>query len=214
MKVSIDTKERISSLVGFSVECFKIFMACLLSLFVPQKCGNDMCSIKENFIDLDPYNIFVLVINFATLAIFFSLYVIELDREYWMIKYLDINRQKGEVSISKETYPEIAKNLTTQNKRYYDVTLSVLVLFFVNIISSMVLVFGFYYYDYRTITTLLSNTLLLVGKVKSCLTISKKSHMQNLAISYYTIDHLCYNDIDDDYKKEIKLDDVSLNLPG
>jgi hypothetical protein len=201
MKVSIDTRERIGALIGFFVECFKVFMACLLSVFVPQRCGNDMCSMSENFAELDPYNIITLVVNFMTLASFFSLYVVELNREYWLIKYLDIDRKKGEVDISTYTdYPKIVKGLQTQNLHYYKTCVVTVGLFILNIILSCILLFGMYYYDYRTITTLLSNCLLLVGKINTCYKISSRSYKEMLAISYYTVDNLSYNTIDEDYK--------------
>jgi hypothetical protein len=212
MKITVDTKERISALGGFFVECFKIFMACLLSVFVPQECDGKMCTVQENFLGLDPYNVFVLVVNFATLGIFFSLYVIELNREYWLIKYLDIDRTKGESSVEQYTSDsKIINGLQKHNKQYYETSLVVVGMFALNFVVSAILL-GIYYYDYRTITTLLSNTLLLVGKVKSCLRLSTISYKERKGMSYYTVDHLCYNDVDDDYKPspvDIQLEEIA-----
>ncbi len=201
MKVSTNTRERFGALVGFFMECFKVCMACMLSIFVPQQCGNTICTINENFRNLDPYNIVVLVINFLTIGSFFSLYVIELYREYWMIQYLDIDRKKGEVNMEKTyyEYTSILSNLKEHNNRYYITSFVTLGLFILNVICSSVLVFGMYYYDYRTATTLLTNVLLLVNKLSTCITISNRSKQEFLAISYYTVDNLSYNTIDDDY---------------
>lgn len=200
MKITVDTKERVSALGGFFVECFKIFMACLLSVFVPQECDGRMCSIQENFDDLNAFNIIVLFVNFATLGVFFALYVIELDREYWLIKHLDIDRTNGERSVAEITTDSVIVNdLSSHNKRYYQTSLAVVGTFALNFVLSTILLLGVYYYDYRTVTTLLSNTLLLVGKVKTCLRLSTISYKEKKGMSYYTVDHLCYNARDEDY---------------
>jgi hypothetical protein len=171
-----------------------------------------MCTVQENFVGLDPFNVVVLIMNFATLAIFFSLYVIELNREYWLIKHLDIDRTKGESSAEEYTTDaKITSGLQTHNKQYYENSLVVVGMFVLNFVLSAILL-GIYYYDYRTITTLLSNTLLLVGKVKTSLRLSSVSYRERKGLSYYTVDHLCYNKLDDDYATSVAINHVDNNV--
>ena len=68
MKVSTDTKELIQSYAVSFLEAYKVLMACLLSIFVPQYCPetNQTCTLKENFSNLSMYNEFVITLTFPT----------------------------------------------------------------------------------------------------------------------------------------------------
>ncbi len=68
-----------------------------------------------------------------------------------------------------------------------------------NFIVSSVLVLHFYYLDYRTVTTLVTNVILCWSKVMKGYTLAKKSFDEEIAISYYNIIHLSFNDLDEDY---------------
>ena len=73
------------------------------------------------------------------------------------------------------------------------------VLYIINFVSSAVLVLYFYYYDYRTITTLLTNVALCSNKIRIGRNISKKSYEKEYAYSYYNSKNLSFNVIDHRY---------------
>ncbi len=215
--ITDDTKQRFQIIGGFFAEIFKVLMACLPAIFVPQRCrANDICELSENFSDLTAYNTFVLVWNFITLAGFACMYGFELYRENWCVEKLDINdleddyylntyvstkNQDGKSGMDSDNkYSKILNKMYSINTMYNKITKIAIGLLASNFIFSAILVLGMYYYDYRTITTLLSNTLLVTGKVSNGLTISQKSVDKKISISSYLTKYISFNDIDSDYK--------------
>ena len=73
--------------------------------------------------------------------------------------------------------------------------------FIANFIVSAVLVLHFYYLDYRTVTTLLTNVALCWTKVMTGTNLAKESLENEKAISYYNTKFVFFNNIDTEYKK-------------
>lgn len=107
MGLTVNQKEYIQLIISNAVEIFKVFMACLLSVFVPQHCPETgtTCTLKDNFNNLSIFNEFVVVFNFITLFIFLNLYRVQNKRETYMISHLDINPE-----ISDNALEESLKN--------------------------------------------------------------------------------------------------------
>lgn len=194
----------ISSLVG---ESFKIVMACLLTLFIPQECRNKVtgetrvCELKDNFEDLTIYDVFVLVYNFITLGYFIYLYYVEIAREKWMIQHLDNNPAEDELHLKslEKQYPKIFNRLNYHNQRYVNAYRYLKFFYFTNFIFSVIAICGFYYLDYRTVTSLLTNLILCIGKVTKGSSLANESLSKTQAISYFNIKNLSFNVIDPDY---------------
>ena len=202
-----DTQQKINIVTITVSESFKILMATLLSIFIPQECVIDgvarTFTFSDNFADLTSFNTFVVVFNFITLGIFVGLYYVEIKREDWMIKHLefDNNFSDNNLQTLKPIYPKIFERLTHYNKIYYKYY-SILKYFFIaNFIVSAVLVLHFYYLDYRTVTTLLTNVALCWTKVMAGTNLAKESLDNEKAISYYNTKFVFFNSIDTDYKK-------------
>lgn len=126
---SQDTQQSISVITGAASDAFKVVMASLLAVFIPQACsieesktriyestfgtiplelaghlnGTQMtthiCNFQENFTNLIDYNTFVLAFNFLTLGYFIYLYKVEITRERWMIDNLDFDKEKPDDAI-------------------------------------------------------------------------------------------------------------------
>jgi hypothetical protein len=241
---SQDTQQNITVAISFISDAFKVVMASLLCLFVPQQCNTiennsdifntafsnniivessisipsiantlngtsdvlHMCSFTENFANLIDYNTFVLTINFITLGYFIYLYYIELRREVWLINNFDYDKEKTDENILtlKDTYPEVIDVLQKHNYKYMLTYKYLFILYIVNFISSAVLVLYFYYYDYRTITTLITNVVLCSNKIRIGRNISRKSYEKEYAYSYYNSKNLSFNVIDHRYLKNDK----------
>jgi gas vesicle protein len=219
MPISDDTKQRISIFTAGIQQAFKILMACLLAVFVPQSCrGVDgsvhLCSEQENFRDLTRFNVFVLIYNFITLGSFIYFFVIEFIREDRLVKYFDIDAHKGDYHIHTviQGYPKIQHTLETYNRLYYKSTVALLFFLITNFVFSAILVLHFFYLDFRTITTLLTNTLLVVDKLSVAYGVAKQSYVEKLPVSFYQKKHVTLNIIDKDYegKELVKPDDVHI----
>lgn len=197
-----DTQQTINTTLTFSSESFKIIMATLLSIFVPQSCNDHLCTMEENFTNLIPYNKFVIAFNFTTLFYFIVLYYYELKREHWMIKHLEYDKTKNEYNLHnyKDTYPKIIGELEIYNKKYAGIYYYLTYIYVSNIIFSAILLFYYYYLDYRTATTFITNVILCWTKVMKGYSLSVQSRDENIAISYYNIKYISFNEIDPDHR--------------
>jgi len=223
-----DNVQKIKSLLLSIIEFIKIILACLLSIFVPQNCFNYQdhkngcynnticqysnyypCSIYDNFIDLSTYNIFVIVFNFICLFIFFVTYIIEIKREYFLINSFDSNKELPDEYLHKiiDKYPIIKKKLSYYNIIYNKLCISLYVIFCVNWIFSAVLIFHYFYLDFTTISTMVCNFLLVIGKLHSGYVVSYTSK-KTPAISSQLTENLIFNVID---KNIISLSDDNIN---
>jgi hypothetical protein len=212
--LSDDQKQTIKSTISFLTESFKMLMATLLCIFVPQRCVenvDNICTLTDNFTNLTNFNIVVLVINFITLANFIYLYIVEYKREHWCISILDIDYDKPNTNLKVEinNYPVYKEELVSLNNKYYKITIITLILNICNFILSSILIYGFYYLDYRSVTILLTNVLLIVDKLLSCISISNKSVEELLPISAYMTTPVIFNTIDSDYKKTMELTNIT-----
>ena len=165
--LSNDQKQIITSTIILFGESFRVFMATLLSVFVPQRCDNQsdkICTLYDNFHELIDYNVIVLVINFISLASFIVLYAIEYKRENWCIEYLDIdpNQLNSNLKTEIEKYPEFKNNIIYLNNIYNKTAYCVSIVTIINFSVSSVLVLYYYYLDYRSITVLLTNFILII----------------------------------------------------
>jgi hypothetical protein len=173
-------------------------MATLLSIFVPQICDNQsdkICTITDNFTNLTDYNIAVTTFNFITLGTFIALYVIEYMRENWCIEYLDIDNNVANTNLKTEIerYPEYKEHMIILNNHYHIISIITVVMNVVNFILSAVLIYGYYYLDYRSVTVLLTNIILIVDKIINCFNVSKKSVEEVIPISAYMMTPVIFN---------------------
>jgi len=233
---SQDTQQNLTVATSFISDAFKVVMASLLCIFVPQQCeqtknnsdilisifGNNInnnlelnilngttdelyiCTFTDNFNNLTKFNLFVLAFNFFTLSYFIYLYYIELKRETWLINNFDYDKEKPDDNILtlKDTFPNVMENLQKHNYKYMLTYKYLFILYIINFVSSAVLVLYFYYYDYRTITTLLTNFILCSNKIRIGRKVSKDSYIKEYAYSFYNGKNLSFNVIDHKYLKD------------
>jgi hypothetical protein len=211
MKVSTDTKEKLTSYATSVIESYKVLMACLLSVFVPQYCPETKatCTMSENFTGLDAYNTFVLVFNFLTLGSFVYLYVCQNRRETYLINHLDSDTNEAITSLSKHcvNYPKILSRVIEHNNLVLKLTLGTTLLFSMNTVFSAILVVHYFYDGVRTATTLISSVLLVCSKLYSLYTIMRECTSQKetpLALSTFMMYPKGFNVIDEDYKQTTK----------
>ena len=142
--LSNDGKQMLTGASIFMLEFYKILCGCFLILFVPQDCGNNqICSISDNYHTRNSINKAGLSFNLISFVLFFSLYIIEIQREKYCIDKLDIDPDKPNNNLDDEIedYPILKKTLKNLNKKYYHLTFVNLFIQFINIILSTYIFF-------------------------------------------------------------------------
>ena len=211
VNISENRKEKFSTIFALGLEAFKVFMACLLSLFVSQKCSDHDCSISEKFNEEGVYAKTVLASNFITLLIFLVGYNIEFMREQFIIQHFNDNSKLPDDNISKilEPIPLLSKELHKWNERFYYVTVGSIGIGLTNFVVSGIFICTEHYNGMRTVTSLVTNILLVSNTVNSNYKISKKCHDKLLALSSSRLEPISYNDLDDKLKQTIKPEEPS-----
>ena len=211
MKLNQDSKEIFISYVSTVLEFYKIFMACLLVIFVPQYCEDTKttCTFKQNFENLSRFNEFVIFYNFATLAAFIYLYYIQSKRETYWITHLEVNKDKPDNGLQEslggengpEKYQKILNRVKYYNNLIHYITKRAIVNFYINAVFSSVLILYYYYDGFRSITTLITSILLVSQKLYTTLTISSECIRDKpIALSLTRLEPISFNDVDPDYR--------------
>jgi hypothetical protein len=216
MKLSIDSKQRITTTLLMFLEFYKILMATFLVLFVPQQCGLEVCTITENFLKRDPVNFAALISNFITFVSVLNFYIVEIKRENWCIQYLDIDISKPNDYLDNEieAYPKYKKQMNLLNKRYLKSMYISSTLLVINFGLSGAAV-GFDYVGTNTVTTMLSFFLLLSSKLYSAYSTGTESVNKERALSAYMKTAKTYNTIDDDYRiADINTENIVISAEG
>jgi hypothetical protein len=115
--------QKVSVLPTFMLELYRVMISSFLILFVPQKCGDHVCSYSENMTgDSELYSA-GLIFNFITMFSFLIMYIFEIKRENRLITYLEVNKSvaSDNDSVQKliEGLPEEKRNsIWTLDKCY------------------------------------------------------------------------------------------------
>jgi hypothetical protein len=198
------------SLVFYSLfELYKAVTASLLILFVTQECSDGECTIEENFHtdDGDTHGMKKLyqaglAFNFATLAVFGVLYLLEILREKRLIEYLEEN---PEALFTNDAVGEALQFLDAEKlktilfieKWYKTCGGLAIVMYLTNIIVSGLIIqhysVGFYtWISFMTLTLFIAKKFIAVYFL-----IKTDSHIY---LSAYMTNPLQYNDVDPEYK--------------
>lgn len=216
-----DIVQRIKVTGIFMLQFYKVLTGTMLTLFVPQACSqseevtNDssifipdglserICTITENFENNEIYHRFTLYFNMLSFFCFIYVYILELQRENWSIKYLDVDKDKSDNALKsiiiKE--PKLDKKMDRLNKLYF---YGLSVTAFVYMIN-MLLMINILYQDYHSASTLscfISFTLLVQMKLYNSLSIAYKSFKNDTMLSAFLTEFVSYNVLDKDYISE------------
>eukprot|EP00742_Colponemidia_sp_Colp-10_P001348 GILJ01001451.1.p1 GENE.GILJ01001451.1~~GILJ01001451.1.p1 ORF type:complete len:321 (-),score=53.43 GILJ01001451.1:198-1160(-) len=198
-----DLKEKITALIMLIIETFKLLMACLLSLFVPQMCGATLCTMEENTTNLTDFNVVVLAFNCATFVWLLLLNVAIFIREGWAVEYLDADKQIGDDALPEtlEKFPKFRQMLRVQNRRVFIMGALGFLLLCANIALSVILI-SEYYGGFRSITVLVTNIMLVANKLFKTCTYSYKCYKSNQALSLVLLEPVSFNAIDPDHEND------------
>jgi len=205
----------------FFFHMFKVIMATLLSLFVPQKCPADeengfpedhSCTDQENIgaYGLEPYEEFVLIWNFITMGFALLNYLLVMFRERRLINYLSYDPSVDQLHLPKvlENYPEIKHVLHKINFIVMVSSISTILIFIVNVIVSGIMIIGTYSDGYRTITVFITNMLLMMNILYITVGHAYVGYYNEYGLSCFEFEPLSYNVIDELYRKNEHMEDA------
>lgn len=206
MKFDVDTKERIKVIFLFIFQSYKILMGCMLVLFVPQICDEEVCTLSEKLESRDDKHLITLFFNGLSVLLFVILYILELKRENWCVKYLDINHDFSDnnLGIVIKDRPELLKSLDKYNNNYFVYSIALTFIYSINLVLSSIVVYE-HYAGLPSITSYLSFTGLIVLKLYYALSISYSSKTEQKALSSFMTEFSSYNVIDSDYEINDKI---------
>ena len=209
-----DFKQKTGSYVTFTLEMYRVFMGTLLLFFVPQKCGDELCSFSQMTSKTDAMHVGNISVNLATFVAFFAMYVIELRRENKMISYLEVNKEfpsaNDAVGDALLLLPEKKRKVILNLDGSYQKACYIAAIFY--LANSVYSGFTIYdnYYDSKTTTVFVTNLLFLVGKLVDVYGLANTE--TNIFYSAYLKDKVQYNYADPDKVKEepkvVELTDV------
>jgi hypothetical protein len=182
----------------FIVELYRVMISSFLILFVPQKCGDHVCSYSENMTGGSQLYSAGLIFNFITMMSFLIMYVFEIKRENRLITYLEVNKNvaSDNVSVQKllEELPEKKRNSIWKLDKYYQRTGYISIgCFVVNSALSGIVIYQ-YYLDSQTTTTFITNIVVMISKLGDVYTTVNTE--KNIFYSAYLTGKVQFNDVD------------------
>lgn len=207
--ISQDTSQKLGVASIVAVEIYRALVASFLILFVPQSCGDHVCSFSENAeTGPDPLYNAGFVFNCITMAAFSGLYYVEVRREGKLIAYLDVNTEKPSDNDSVGAVLTKLPKYCSDAILYYDslyikAGYFVIGCFIINSILSGLVVYK-YYLDDKTTTTYITSVLFVVQKLLQVYATLKTE--KNVFYSAYLTGKIQYNDIDKDKMIEDKVE--------
>jgi len=197
-----DHYELLKTTLHMGIEIFKVIMACMLTIVVPQRCGDHSCSIGEAFEDLTDFNKIALAVNFITLGVTMLHFYLVFRRERMLIRYLDEDENEAERHLigMLAQFPLIDDVLNTIHRRVFLVSFVTFAFSIGNPIVSAFLLFRDDRWDgYRTGTVFATNVLLIFNVVQKAMYYSFQGWREKIALSCVEFEPVSYNTIDRQY---------------
>jgi len=195
-----DFQQRMNVFTTLMLEIYRVLMGAFLVLFVPQKCGDGICSLSQNVNRPDAISQTAIGFNAFTMLAFLMLYFVEVKRENKLITYLEVNRF---TPVDNDSVGTALENLATEKKEtiwkydgyYQQAGYLSTATFVVNAGLSSYVVYS-HYLDNKTVTVYLTNLLFMGLKVADVF--STVNTKKNVFYSAYLKNKVQYNDVDPD----------------
>jgi hypothetical protein len=201
--VDVDLIQRTKVIGLFFLQFYKILTGTMLTLFIPQNCNGQICTITENYENPDVYHKTTLYWNIFTMFFFMLTYFYELKRENWSIKFLDIDYNFSDNNLKsiivKE--PKLNKQMDRLNLRYRNIVCITIFLYFVNLCLTIRLL-NKNYHSSSTLSCFASFSLLVMMKLYNSFTVSYYSVKSDKMMSAYMSEFVSFNVLDADYINE------------
>ena len=221
MKIDQDFGQRIKVMGIFTLQFYKVLMGTMLTLFVPQACYEEIgdgseernnlqiCTLTQNYENSDIYHQITLSWNTLSFVCFLFCYVLELRRENWAIKYLDIDNDKSDNSLKQIIVlePKLDKQMDKLNKIYFYGLSITAIIYFINV-CLMINILLQDYHSMSTISCFISFVLLVQMKLYNSLSVAYQSVKSDKMMSAFMSEFVSYNVLDSDYIVEYSLKSV------
>jgi hypothetical protein len=202
-----ETYQRYQALSSVLIELFRVITSSLMIIFVPQRCGNDVCNFQTLIRFDNGLKGFGLMFNFITLSSFFILYCIELWRENRLIKYLDVNPNMPTdidyISNIMDILPIEKKNKILRSNLYYMyISYITIVIYILNVLISGYII-NKAYLSNQTYATFITYIIFMINKLTNSYGVITTE--DNIYYSAYLKTNVQFNDIDRVYKNIVDL---------
>ena len=212
VSLDVDLVQRIKVAGIFLLQIYKVTTGTMLSLFIPQSCGDKICSLQENYENSEAYHQMVFYWNAFAMLTFFSYYLVELRREEWAIKYLDINNDLPDNSLKEiiRKDPPLDKKMDKLNIYYYNLLRFNCGVYFVNICLTVKMIKDSYHSS-STLSCFVSFVLLVLMKLYNSVVVARESVHNDKMMSAYMSEFVSFNVLDKDYveEKQNMLEDIT-----
>lgn len=193
-----DFQQKSNVYLTLVIELYRVLVGSLLIMFVPQKCGEEVCGMTELVNSKDSIDNATLAMNIFSLCAFCGLYFVEVKRENKLISYLEVDKT---LPTDNDTVGEALIQLPVEKKEgilyldglYQKVSYVALAAFLVNSGLSGYTVFN-NYLDDKTLTVYLTNVLFMAFKLKEAYDISNTK--KNVFYSAYLTQPVQFNNVD------------------
>jgi hypothetical protein len=194
--------QRFIVLINILFEFYRVISCSLLIIFIPQKCGNEICSINDKLQWNSLFYGVSLTYNFVTLFIFCFLYFLEMRRENVLIKCLDVNPSlpynKADVEKLLDLMPVNKKEKIMYVHNYYQKYANIMIyVYTVNAILSG-LIISKYRIPNQTLSTFITYILFILIKLNNVYSIANTE--EYTFYSAYLTTNMQFNDVDNKYK--------------
>jgi hypothetical protein len=223
MKISQNNAQRLTVILLMTLDSYRIVIGSFYSVFVPQICpdkpshifngtnyyghqnsteiGYHACTLEDNVTDLSDFNKFVLACNAFTAFLMLIAFIIEFRRENWIINHLDVDHSKPDSNLRTEieAYSKMKNSIQRKNIRYLVVFTSVGIVSLINCAVSAALM-AFYFDGLKTVTTFLTNTLLIGMRITKSIQVARTCQHEMKAQSVNLSEPATFNTIDEKYR--------------
>ena len=210
--IDVDLVQRIKVTGLFFLQFYKVVTGTLLTLFIPQNCDGNICSLTENYENEEPYHKWTLYWNILSMMCFLTTYAFELKRENWAIKYLDIDNNLPDNSLKEiiRKDPPLDKKMDKLNIYYYNLLRFNCGVYFVNICLTVKMIKDSYHSS-STLSCFVSFVLLVLMKLYNSVVVARESVHNDKMMSAYMSEFVSFNVLDKDYveEKQNMLEDIT-----
>jgi|TARA_Y100000996_G_C22442519_1_gene610401 hypothetical protein len=217
MNIDEDVKQRIKVVGIFFLQSYKILTGTMLSLFIPQSCGDKMCTLTENYNNAEVYHKSLFYCNCFSMFLFICSYLIELRREEWCVKYLDIDNDYPDNCLKEIIRKEkkLDNYMDKVNNIYYNTILVTTGVYAINLGMTIKMIKDNYHSN-STLSCFASFSLLVMMKLYNSLNVAYQSVKNDKMTSAYMSEFVSFNVLDQDYvdekykgTKNNKLEDIT-----
>ena len=205
MKIDQDIIQRTKVIGIFMLQFYKVLTGTMLSLFIPQSCYGEnnslqVCSLSQNYEKSEIYHQLTMYWNVFSFLCFIFCYLLELKREHWAIKFLDVDNDKPDNSLKEIIInePILDKKMDFMNKIYFEGLVITSGVYFINI-GLMIKLLITEYHSMSTISCFISFVLLVNMKLYNSLSVAYQSVKNDKMMSAFMSEFISYNVLDPDY---------------